>query len=478
MPGVSDALLQNQLHELLGGRAHILEPLPERNDREVHALKVLHHLHGTPAVECDLTDVEPFSEALDELFDVAVMNDISFRGLQVSLTFPYIVRNVISIDSLAHVLFRYPEVGQDHELVLFIQRREHQHKRRDICRGGEVEPTVADPAFEVVLVYRKGAPVPFLHRHPAHSLLDPLVESELPERVLLGRVLFCRLAGRLDLVDPDRDPERRVCFLPYLRVRPVVVLVRAVDHRIEGRIDLPAFQEVLCFLVRFIADGFRVRPGGRYKEIQRLHPRVAGALGHNVKELPVRLGMQLIKDHTVDIEPVLRVRLCRQYLVETVRRQIHDPLRGRQDLDPAVQCRAHTDHVCSDLKYDGRLLSIRCASVDLCTFLTVAACEQERDRSRELRFSHFLGDLNVGGVELPVSVGFDDAEDVPNDLFLPVNQGERLPGPRALGVAEALDERNRVVGFRFIVDGVLCLELRRGVFLHSPQIITSQRAKK
>ena len=303
-----------------------------------------------------------------------------------------------------------------------------------------------------------------------------MIESELPERVLLGGVLFCGLAGRFDLVDPDCDPERRVCLLPDLRVRPIVVLVCTVDHRIECRIDLPAFQQILCLLVRFVADGFRVCPGSGYKEVKRLHTSIARALGHNVKELPVRLGVQLVKHHAVDIEPVLRVRLCGQHLVETVRWQVHDPLRSRQDLDPAVQRRTHTDHVRSDLEYDRSLLAIRCASVDLRTFLTVAACEQERDRSRKLRFSHLLGDLNVGGVELPVSVGLDDAEDVPNDLLLPINQGERFPGPCALGVAETLDERDRVVGFRFIVDGVLRLELRRGVFLHSPQIITSQRA--
>ena len=91
MPGVGDALLQNQLHELLGGRAHILESLPERNDSEAHTLKVLHHLHSTPTVERDLTDIEPFPETLDELLNVPVMDNVSFRGLQVSLACPHIV---------------------------------------------------------------------------------------------------------------------------------------------------------------------------------------------------------------------------------------------------------------------------------------------------------------------------------------------------------------------------------------------------
>ena len=43
MSTVGDFLFQHQLHQLLGGRGHILEALSERNDREAHALKVLHH---------------------------------------------------------------------------------------------------------------------------------------------------------------------------------------------------------------------------------------------------------------------------------------------------------------------------------------------------------------------------------------------------------------------------------------------------
>ena len=136
MPGVGDALLQNQLHELLGRRAHILEPLPEWDDCEAHALKVLDHLHGSPAVERYLADVEPFSEALDELLDVPVMDHVAFGGLQVPLALPHIVGNVIPVDPLIDILLRYPEVGQDYKLVLFIQRWEHQHKGRDVRGGG------------------------------------------------------------------------------------------------------------------------------------------------------------------------------------------------------------------------------------------------------------------------------------------------------------------------------------------------------
>ena len=81
MPAVGDALFQHQLHQLLCGRGHILEALSERNDREAHALKILHHLYSAPTVEGNLPDVEAFAQAFDELFDVAIVNDIAFRGL-------------------------------------------------------------------------------------------------------------------------------------------------------------------------------------------------------------------------------------------------------------------------------------------------------------------------------------------------------------------------------------------------------------
>ena len=81
MPTVGNALLQHQLHQLLGRRGHIFEALSKGNDRKTHALKVLYHLHSTPAVKSDLPDIETLTQAFDELFDVAVMNNITLGGL-------------------------------------------------------------------------------------------------------------------------------------------------------------------------------------------------------------------------------------------------------------------------------------------------------------------------------------------------------------------------------------------------------------
>ena len=122
--------------------------------------------------------------------------------------------------------------------------------------------------------------------------------------------MLCRLTGGLYLVDADRNAERGVCFLPDLRVRPVVVFIGPVDNRIECGVNLAAFDDVLRFLVRFVADRFGVRTRCGYKEVKRLHTSITGALGHNIKELPVGLGVQLIEHHAVDVKAVLRVCFC------------------------------------------------------------------------------------------------------------------------------------------------------------------------
>ena len=288
-----------------------------------------------------------------------------------------------------------------------------------------------------------------------------MVEPKLPEGVLLAGVLLRRLAGGLHLVDADRDAERGVRLLPHLRVSPVVRRVRAVDDRIEGRVGLPAVEDVLRLLVHLVADGVRVVPGGRDQEVERLRPRVSRALGHDVEELPVRLGVQLVEDHAVDVEAVLGVGLGGEHLIEAVRRLVDDPLLGGQYLDTPVQRRAHPYHVSSHVEDDGGLLAVGGAAVDLGAFLAVAAAQEQGDSGGELAFPHLLGDLDVGRVELPVAVGLQNPEQVADDALLPVDQLEGLSRPRALGVAELLDEHHREVRHLLVVAGALRHEAGR-----------------
>ena len=125
-------LFQNKFHQFLGRRRHILEALSERHDREAHALKVLYHLYGSPAVKGDLSDVEPLSELLDELFNVSVVDDVALRGHKDAPPFPQIVRNMVAPHTKIKSFFRYPEVRKNTKPVLLILRREHENERRDV----------------------------------------------------------------------------------------------------------------------------------------------------------------------------------------------------------------------------------------------------------------------------------------------------------------------------------------------------------
>ena len=136
MSTVGNVLLQYQLHQFLGRRGHILEPLSEGNDREAHALKVLHHLHSTPAVKGDLPNIKTLTKAFDELLNIAVVNDISLGGLQKALPFPHIVWHMVTPDTQLQVVLRYPEVRQDDVFVVLVLWREHQNECRNIRCGG------------------------------------------------------------------------------------------------------------------------------------------------------------------------------------------------------------------------------------------------------------------------------------------------------------------------------------------------------
>ena len=282
-------------------------------------------------------------------------------------------------------------------------------------------------------------------------MFDPLVQPELAEAVFLGGILLGGLTGRFDLVDAHRDAEGGVGLFPHLGVCPVIPLIGAVDDRVEGGIDFPAFQDVFGLLVCLVADRAGIRPRRGDQEVEGLHPGVPGTLCHDVKELPVWLGVQLIKNHAVDVEAMLGVGLSREHLVEAVGGMVNDALLGREDLDPLGERRTHLHHIRRYLKNNGCLLAVGSAAIHLGAFLTVPAGEKKRHCSGQLRLAHFLGDLDVGGVELAVPVLFDHAKQVADDALLPVDQLEGLSRPGAFGVAETLDEADGIVRQGFVV---------------------------
>ena len=89
---------------------------------------------------------------------------------------------------------------------------------------------------------------------------------------------------------------------------------------------LSAFQNVLCLLMYLIADAVGVRSGCGDEEIQRLHSRITGTFGHNIKQLSVRLRMKLIKHNPVDVETVLGIGFGGKHLIKAVGRDVHNTL--------------------------------------------------------------------------------------------------------------------------------------------------------
>ena len=306
-----------------------------------------------------------------------------------------------------------------------------------------------------------------------------MIQTKLSEGVLLAGVLLGRLAGVFDLVDADRDSEGGIGFLPNLRVRPIVRFLRTVDDGIEGVVDLASLNDVFGFLVNLIADGLRIVAGRGDEEIQRLHTSVAGAFRHNIKELAVRLGVQFVKHHAVGVETVLITDIGGEHLVDTARWLINEPLLGIQYLYSFRESRTHPHHVSRHIENDGCLLTVRSTAVDLGAFLSVTAGEQKRHGSGKFRFALLLGDLDVGGIELPIAIGLENTEDIPDDLLLPVDKLKGLSCPSAFGVAQALDEHHGIIrsicivvgGFLHEPCGLICFQFSRNAHLQGAQFL-------
>ena len=62
------------------------------------------------------------------------------------------------------------------------------------------------------------------------------------------------------------------------------------------------------------------------EKIQRLHSGIAGAFGHNIEQLSVRLRMKLIKHNPMNVETMFAIGFCRKHLIKAVGREVHDTL--------------------------------------------------------------------------------------------------------------------------------------------------------
>ena len=123
------------------------------------------------------------------------------------------------------------------------------------------------------------------------------------EPQLLKDVLLCRIIQRLVIhvthtVDLDCLAKGWICLIPVGLIMPVILIRQPIHHGIKGMVDLSSRHDIQRLGVQLITDGFLIRTGCRDKEIQRLFSGITGALGKDIIELPVRLGMNLVKNQS------------------------------------------------------------------------------------------------------------------------------------------------------------------------------------
>jgi len=75
---------------------------------------------------------------------------------------------------------------------------------------------------------------------------------------------------------------------------------------------------------------------------------------------------------------------------------------------------------------------------------------------------------------LPIAIRFQNAEQVTDNLFLPVQQFEFLSCPGAFGVAEAFNKRNSIISRLFVILGILRI---KRVGLNLATVLTSKQKR-
>ena len=140
-----------------------------------------------------------------------------------------------------------------------------------------------------------------------------------------------------------------------------------------------------------------------------------------------------------------------QHLIDASGRLVHHALGAGDDLDPLAERRGLLHHIHGHIEHDSRLLTVAGAGVNLRPPLIIVAEHVQGNGSTEFALSVLLRDLNVCRVVLPHRgiIVPDGAEHIPDDLFLPGQQLERLSVEFSLGMFQALNELRHPAGFRF-----------------------------
>ena len=116
-------------------------------------------------------------------------------------------------------------------------------------------------------------------------------------------------------------------------------------------------------------------------------------------------------------------------------------------------------HIDGNVEYDGGLLAIRCAGVNLGFPFVIVYQHVECQRCAQLGLAVLLGDFDVsrGKLALGGIIVADGAEHITDDLFLPWEQLEGLPMKLALGMLQRFNEADDTLGLSFVISHVTTL---------------------
>ena len=274
---------QHQPHQLLGRLAHAAEALSKGNHCEAKVCQMGYHHGGIPAVICYFPDIVLFGQVTHEPDYRIVIHHIALCGFDKVLPCPEVIVHMIPAHTEIQRFIRHPEVRQHLIRLIIFLRRKYQHQRGQVGCTGQVQSCIAGTTFQRPFIYGYCAGVPLFHGHPPHSLLRPLAQAQLPEYILLCRILLCRVAGGFQLFDVNGDTQRWIRFLPDFRVCPVSIHGCTVDNWIKSRVMLTAIQNILCFLVLLVADRMDVISGSRDDEHQWLFPGITRAFCQDIE---------------------------------------------------------------------------------------------------------------------------------------------------------------------------------------------------
>ena len=172
---------------------------------------------------------------------------------------------------------------------------------------------------------------------------------------------------------------------------PVNVGRTLVDHRQESRIVPRAVPHIAGVAVLLVADRLAHEVGRRDIDHQRLQA-APGPRHQGIDQLGVRLGVQLVDERTVNVEPVGRVVLGADHPIDAepgLFTELDAPGRTAVQLAPVLQVGIRQHHAASVLEDQTGLLVLAGGPVYLGPVLAVHKQHIQDDSSAEGRFAIF-----------------------------------------------------------------------------------------